>query len=55
VDVRAPDAGWSSVCEVEPGGALLVRPDQHVAWRARSAPEAPLSSLRRALTTILGG
>jgi 2,4-dichlorophenol 6-monooxygenase len=45
VDVRAPDAAWSTVCEVEPGGALLVRPDQHVAWRAHSAPEAPLSSL----------
>lgn len=53
VDVRAPDAGWSTVCEVEPGGALLVRPDQHVAWRARSAPDDPRSSLDAALATIL--
>ena len=25
--------GWRDVCEVEPTGGVLVRPDQHVAWR----------------------
>jgi 2,4-dichlorophenol 6-monooxygenase len=54
LDVQAPDDGWREVCGIGPGGALLVRPDQHVAWRARSLPEAPTSSLRAALATILG-
>lgn len=31
---------WRQICRVEPDGALLVRPDQHVAWRAASAANA---------------
>ncbi|MBW2314042.1 MAG: FAD-dependent monooxygenase [Deltaproteobacteria bacterium] len=54
-DVVLPDESWSTLCEMEPGGALLVRPDQHVAWRAHAAPSDPTSALRRALTTILEG
>jgi 2,4-dichlorophenol 6-monooxygenase len=53
-DVRDPDGGWADVCEVGSGGALLVRPDQHVAWRSQSAPDDPVAALRGALATILG-
>lgn len=31
-------AAFRQLCELERGGALLVRPDQIVAWRARSRP-----------------
>lgn len=54
VDVCDPGGNWSAQCGIEPGGALLVRPDQHVAWRARVAAADPTASLRRALATILG-
>ncbi|MEM1336090.1 MAG: hypothetical protein AAGG08_21795, partial [Actinomycetota bacterium] len=36
VDQPAP-VGWRELCGVEPTGALLVRPDQHVAFRAPDA------------------
>ena len=37
------------------GGALLVRPDQHIAWRARETPKNPGPALRGAVATILEG
>jgi hypothetical protein len=35
-------------------GAVLVRPDGHVAWRMPWIPESPAASLAQALTQILG-
>lgn len=43
---------WVAVCGLEPGGALLVRPDQHVAWRARGLPADPRAALGRALAAL---
>ncbi|MEZ5246910.1 MAG: FAD-dependent monooxygenase [Acidimicrobiales bacterium] len=43
---------WRTRCEVGVDGALLVRPDQHVAWRAEGVGEA--SALGRALEVIAG-
>ncbi len=40
---------------IEPDGAVLVRPDGFVAWRARSAPPDPATALRSALASALGG
>jgi 2,4-dichlorophenol 6-monooxygenase len=40
-DFTDPEGHWAEVCGLEPGGALLVRPDQHVAWRARVLPDEP--------------
>ncbi len=51
VDTPALES-WRRVCDVEETGALLVRPDQHVAWRARDADQAP--ELARALEVIAG-
>jgi 2,4-dichlorophenol 6-monooxygenase len=45
---------WAKLREVEESGALLVRPDKHIAWRAMSMPEDPEGALRTAMTRILG-
>ncbi|MEX0428543.1 FAD-dependent oxidoreductase [Nocardioides sp. DS6] len=45
---------WTKLREVEESGAVLVRPDKHVAWRSMSLPEDPESALRSALTQVLG-
>ncbi|MGA1076520.1 MAG: FAD-dependent monooxygenase, partial [Ilumatobacteraceae bacterium] len=51
VDTPEVDA-WRHVCGVERDGALLVRPDQHVAWRARGVTDAAL--LGTALRIVTG-
>jgi 2,4-dichlorophenol 6-monooxygenase len=53
-DFTDPARGWASVCEIDATGALLVRPDQHVAWRARAAPPDPAGALASAIRTVLG-
>lgn len=45
---------WREACRLEPDGALLVRPDQHIAWRAESAAATRDDALRAALNHILG-
>lgn len=45
---------WARLREVEESGALLVRPDKHIGWRARSLPADPESALREGLAAILG-
>ena len=45
---------WARLREVEEDGALLVRPDKHVAWRAHSLPEDPHGALHDALARVLG-
>lgn len=44
---------WSRLREVEESGALLVRPDKHVAWRAHVLPDDPAAALREALVQVL--
>lgn len=45
--------GWRDLCGVSATGALLVRPDQHVAWRAHGA-EA-IDQLEAAVAAVSGG
>ena len=45
---------WAKLREVEESGAILVRPDKHVAWRAMSLPEDPGAALGEAVATLLG-
>lgn len=47
-------ARWLAEAGIEPDGALLVRPDQHVAWRSRAASEARAETLRAVLGQLLG-
>lgn len=51
VDTPALDS-WRMVCDVGGSGALLVRPDHHVAWRADTSAQAP--DLARALDVVAG-
>jgi putative polyketide hydroxylase len=52
-DLQAPAGRFETLYGVEPDGAVLVRPDGFVGWRARRAGDAPAEDLARALTTIL--
>ena len=53
-DLADPDGLWPNLYEVDADGAVLIRPDGHVAWRARSAGTSPLAELAGALTAVLG-
>jgi 2,4-dichlorophenol 6-monooxygenase len=44
---------WARLREVEEDGALLIRPDKHIAWRATNLPADPQRALHDALSAIL--
>jgi putative polyketide hydroxylase len=48
------DGSWAAVTGLAPDGALLVRPDDFVAWRADELPHSPEEDLGRVLGQILG-
>jgi 2,4-dichlorophenol 6-monooxygenase len=45
---------WARAREICDAGCLLVRPDQHVAWRNEGLTATPEADLARVLSTILG-
>lgn len=45
---------WAKLREVEESGAILVRPDKHVAWRSMTLADDPDAALRDALLRVLG-
>ena len=47
------DGKWAAITGLSGEGALLVRPDDFVGWRAETLPAAPESELRRVLSQIL--
>jgi putative polyketide hydroxylase len=53
-DAEDPDGAWLQAAGLAPGGALLVRPDDFVGWRAATLPQSPADDLRRTLCRILG-
>ncbi|WP_031521061.1 FAD-dependent monooxygenase [Streptomyces sp. NRRL F-5123] len=53
-DATDADGAWQQLRGTDGAGAVLVRPDQHVAWRAGGAAEDPASALTEALATVLG-
>ncbi len=44
---------WARLRDIGDRGALLVRPDQHVAWRCPELPDDPAAELTSALSRIL--
>ena len=53
-DLSDPDGDWHDAYGVCPDGAVLVRPDGHVAWRSRSGASNPLEVLRGAFDGLFG-
>jgi 2,4-dichlorophenol 6-monooxygenase len=45
---------WAKLREVAEDGALLVRPDKHIAWRSLTMPGDPEGALHTAMNQILG-
>lgn len=45
---------WHKVRDIGDSGCVLVRPDQHVAWRNSAASSDPTADLTRILRAILG-
>jgi hypothetical protein len=54
-DLGDPDGRWAAVYGVEADGAVLVRPDGHVGWRAPRSAADPPAEVARALGRILSG
>ena len=53
-DVADADGVWAARLGIAPAGALLVRPDQHVAWRAADGVPDARAALDAALVAVLG-
>jgi 2-polyprenyl-6-methoxyphenol hydroxylase-like FAD-dependent oxidoreductase len=54
-DVGDPEGQWAAAYGVEVDGAVLVRPDGHVAWRQRAGANDPRREIEDALRSILLG
>lgn len=52
-DIVDHHGDWARAREVGEGGCVLVRPDQHVAWRAEELSDNPEADLTRVLAAIL--
>jgi len=48
-----PSGTWAELRQIDDGGAILVRPDNHVAWRSASLAADPSDELLRAFGTVL--
>ena len=46
------DGQWQALKEIASDGAILVRPDNHVAWRSTAQPTGPTDSLIAAVGTV---
>ncbi|SHM36324.1 FAD-dependent monooxygenase [Actinacidiphila paucisporea] len=53
-DYADADGTWEHLRETGGAGAVLVRPDQHVAWRATGAEADAAGALTEALSLVLG-
>jgi hypothetical protein len=53
-ECRDESGTWRALYAVGPDGAVLVRPDGHVAWRSAGAP-ADADALARVLSAVLAG
>ncbi|MGQ3892600.1 FAD-dependent monooxygenase [Legionella sp. CNM-4043-24] len=52
-ELQDPAGEWQKVYQISPEGAVLVRPDGHVAWRSFGMPINPGQSLKQALEASL--
>ncbi|KAH7833381.1 hypothetical protein Vadar_005755 [Vaccinium darrowii] len=55
VKQRLASSSWWDICQMTSRGAILVRPDEHVAWRVKSSVFGdPTAEMRTVFSTILG-
>jgi 2,4-dichlorophenol 6-monooxygenase len=54
VDYLDAEDTWSAVGQIDGEGAVLVRPDNHVAWRSQTGDVNPEHTLTSAVASILG-
>jgi 2,4-dichlorophenol 6-monooxygenase len=54
VTIDPSDGGWAAVSGIGDGGAVLVRPDNHVAWRSPQASDRAADELDAVFRRILG-
>ena len=52
-DYQDAEGNWKRLCQISGGGAVLVRPDTHVAWRSKDAPARPAEALADAIRAAL--
>ena len=52
-DIVDHHGDWARAREVAESGCVLVRPDQHVAWRAEEVSDNPEADLARVMTAVL--
>ena len=52
-DYQDVEGSWKRLCQINSGGAVLVRPDTHVAWRSKDAPVRPAVALEDAIKIAL--
>ncbi|MBV9389328.1 MAG: FAD-dependent monooxygenase [Chroococcidiopsidaceae cyanobacterium CP_BM_ER_R8_30] len=53
-DLQDLEGNWLSTYELSEDGALLIRPDGHIAWRRQKASQEPEADLQGVLGQILG-
>jgi len=53
-ELRDPGGQWHAAYGIARGGAVLVRPDGHVAWRCAGPVDDPAAALGGALDAVLG-
>jgi putative polyketide hydroxylase len=52
-ELQDPKQAWGTSYGVSDGGAVLIRPDGHVAWRAPAGVRDPVAELTDVLTRVL--
>jgi putative polyketide hydroxylase len=52
-EIENADGQWHAAYGVDEDGAVLIRPDGHVAWRSPSLTQQPTATLRATLAAIL--
>ncbi|XP_042488396.1 putative polyketide hydroxylase isoform X2 [Macadamia integrifolia] len=51
----APSPSWWDICQMTDRGAILVRPDEHIAWRTKSEVSDPISEMQNVFSLVLLG
>ncbi len=52
-DYTDPEDHWNQLRQIRDTGAILVRPDHHVAYRAHDAVSDPTDALSQAVEAVL--